>query len=142
MPPHGRVARRILQLTMLVALALLVLACTKDRVTAPSPVNHAPVISSMWSFPEVLGSQDSMIVACLASDADGDTLFYDWITDAHFVIKGNPPDNHHLYDSRSNTQVFIRDYVLPTDTVAWVQCIVRDHKGGADGRVLVVRVHP
>ncbi len=83
-----------------------------------------------------------MIVSCLASDADGDTLFYDWITDAHFVIKGNPPDDHHLYDSRSNTQVFIRYYVLPTDTVAWVQCIVRDHKGRSDGRVLVVRVHP
>jgi hypothetical protein len=96
----------------------------------------------MWAFPDNVGPSDSTVVVCEATDADGDTLVYDWITDSRFVIKGNPPDVHELYETTSNAHVFYRNYVSPTDTTAWVQCIARDHKGGAAGYVLTIHVHP
>ncbi len=126
-------------------LTLFVGACSHKNATAPArlrPANHNPVISSMWAFPDNVGPQDSMIVVCTASDADGDPLVYDWGTDSRFIIKGNVPADHDLYNSPNNWQVFYSNYLLPTDTMAWVACVVRDQKGGGTGQVLPVRVHP
>jgi hypothetical protein len=121
---------------------LVVGACTKEPVTAPPPAqNHNPLILSLWAFPNDLGPADSMIVVCEATDQDGDTLVYDWFTDSRFIIAGNAADDHDLYNTFSKAHVFYRNYIFPGDTTGWVQCIVRDRKGGAAGRVLTVRVH-
>ncbi len=136
---HGR---RLLALLAAALLAPLFAACSDRRVTAPPPPppNHSPIISSLIAFPTDLGLTDSLFVVCIASDPDGDALVYDWFTDARLKIKGNRPDDHGLYDSPDNTHIFYRDYITP-DTTAWVQCIVRDHRGGATGRIVKVRLH-
>jgi hypothetical protein len=95
----------------------------------------------MWAFPDDVGPTDSSVVVCEATDVDGDTLVYDWFTDSRFTIKGYPPTVLEIYGTTSNAHVFYRNYVSPTDTTAWVQCIVRDLKGGAAGHVLTIRVH-
>lgn len=87
-------------------------------------------------FPDVIGPSDSAIVICEAIDPDGDTLVYDWITDARVRIKGS--QYFWLYHTSENTRIFYPTNInnVPVDTL-WVQCIVRDVKGGAtDGLVL------
>jgi hypothetical protein len=126
----------------LVIVALIDCACTHKTVTAPTPpVNQNPLIASLVAFPDIIGPSDSMIVVCEAGDPDGDALVYDWFTDSRFTIQGNVPSDHELYGTTSDAHVFYRNYVDPADTSAWVQCIVRDLKGGQAGRVVVVRVH-
>ena len=82
-----------------------------------------------------------MIVVCQADDPDADTLVYDWVIDGKFSIQGVGPDSSHLYNTLSNSRVFYRYAPNPIDTTAWVQCIVRDRKGGAAGRLVYVRLH-
>ena len=124
-------------------LLLLVGACKKGHITGPPPLqNHNPQILSLWAFPNSIGPTDSMVVVCQASDEDGDSLVYDWFTDSRFIIAGNNPSDHDLYNSPFNFHVFYRNYVSQTDTTAWVQCIVRDGLGGAAGQVLTVQVYP
>jgi hypothetical protein len=104
------------------------------------PQNHSPVISSIVVFPTVLGPSDSALVICNATDADADDLVYDWVTDARLRIK-NSAFTVYLFDSPDNSQIF---YVgvrsAPVDT-AWIQCTVRDSRGGADGRIVFLELH-
>ncbi len=102
------------------------------------PKNNSPQILSLEVFPKTIGPSDSVVVICNAIEPDGDTLFYDWITDGRVRIKGVllQGDNW-LYNSLENTRVFYpSQYVnLPVDT-PWVQCFVRDGKGGADAEMI------
>ena len=118
------------------SIALSLSACKRSTAPVIRPDNRSPAIQSLLAFPGRIGPGDSIIVVCEAFDADADTLVYDWFSDSRLVIKGNAPADHDLYEQRSNSHVFYYGWVSPSDTSAWVQCIVRDHKGGGVGRIV------
>jgi hypothetical protein len=114
-------------------------ACGDKSPTAP--VNHNPVISSVLLFPRTIGPADSAIVVCNATDPDGDSLVYDWETSADLRIKG-APYTVYLFNTTSNSRIFYYNTPpTPTDT-AMIWCHVRDLKGGVDGRLLLLPLHP
>ncbi len=112
-------------------------SCKKDNPVKPE--NQSPIITSVVVFPEVIGPNDSVLVVCNAMDPDGDTLVYDWLTDARLRIKGT--NFRWLYHTKNNSRIFYPTGVvkLPRDTV-WVECSVRDVKGGADRKVVTIIV--
>ncbi|MBI5661450.1 MAG: hypothetical protein HZC46_04810, partial [Ignavibacterium album] len=76
---------------------------------------------------------------CNATDPDGDTLVYDWITDARLRINGaNPPDDRSLFNTFENSRIFYPT-TLAIDTV-WVQCFARDRKGKSDAKLIIFNV--
>ena len=77
-----------------------------------------------------------------AIDPDLDSLVYDWITDSRLLIKGARTDDTALYNSPSNAQVFYRSTVTPVSDTAWVQCFVRDRRGGVDVRLIHIILLP
>lgn len=106
-----------------------------------SPANRAPVIESFQVFPNSIGKGDSAVAICLASDPDGDVLVYDWTTDYRLNVQGSPPYFHYIYNTDSPTRVFYPAGVdSPVDT-AWIECGVRDQRGGETNALvyLVVR---
>lgn len=114
-------------------LAASVGACDDDPV---GPRNRNPVILSLTAFPNTIGLTDSAIVICHAMEPDADSLFYDWFTDARLTIKGALPGDNFLYNTRENSRIFYHGSVTPVNDTAFVQCIVRDRRGGADGRIV------
>ena len=113
---------------------LIIFGCEDDPV---KPENNQPIIKSLTAFPDVVGVQDSVIIICNAYDPDGDTVVYDWITDGRVKIKGSRAYEHFLYHTYENSRiVYPTQYVnLPVDTL-WVQCMVRDVKGGSVGSIV------
>ena len=105
-----------------------------------TPKNHNPVMSSLLASPQVLGPSDSALVTCNASDPDGDRLVYDWVTDARLRIKGSP-FGVYLFDSPNSSQVFYVGILRAAVDTAWIQCTVRDHRGGGDARILFLFLH-
>jgi hypothetical protein len=71
---------------LLIGVALTVGACGDRNPTTPE--NHSPVIVSVSAFPSTIHRADSALVIVDATDADGDTLVYDWTTDARLRISG------------------------------------------------------
>jgi hypothetical protein len=125
-------------LIILIVLLFLNLSCENDPV---KPENHRPVISSLTVFPKIVGLADSVIVTCLATDPDGDTLVYDWITDGRVRIKGTSDWEHSLYNTYQNSHVFYPKDIsrLPSLDTLWIQCFARDGKGMSDnGLVLFI----
>ena len=124
------------QLILLSYMLLTIIGCEDNPTDAKKSENHSPTILSLLVFPDIVGSQDSVIVICNAFDPDGDTLVYDWISDAKLRIKGvNPPTDMSLYNTFENSRIF-----YPTqraiDTV-WVQCFARDRKGKSDDKLVL-----
>ena len=116
-------------ITIVTLSLLIIFSCEDDPV---KPENHHPIIKSLTAFPDVVGVQDSVIIICNAYDPDGDTVVYYWITDARVRIKGTPSfDEQHLFHTFENSRiVYPKEYNnIPIDT-AWIQCCVRDVKGG------------
>ncbi len=110
--------------------------CKDNPVNTEKPENRSPVIFSLTVFPDVISPTDSAIVICNALDPNGDTLVYDWITDSRLKIKGAFANERSLYHTHENSRIFYPDWInTPIDT-PWVQCIVRDFKGGAVGKVI------
>lgn len=103
-----------------------------------SPPNHRPAISSVIVFPSTIGPADSLIVTCIATDSDGDTLVYDWFTDSRLRIKGALAGAHTLYNTLGNSQVFYHGGLVSDS--AWVQCHARDRRGMSDFRTVYVRL--
>lgn len=133
--------RSRISLAALIVTALSVLsACDgKDPVR---PGNRAPIMISLLTFPGSIGPSDSAIVVCDATDPDGDSLRYDWISDGRLRLRGASPGDAFVLASRSNSQVVTYGTPLsPTDT-AWVQCIVRDYRGGGVGALVFLPLHP
>lgn len=124
-------------ITLVAILVVLLLPACK-HTTAPviKQENRPPTLQSISAFPGALNPGDSTIVVCQALDPDADTLVYDWFSDARLVIEGNTPSDHDLYDTARNSHVFYYGQVSSVDTTAWVQCIVRDHKGGSAGGIV------
>lgn len=128
----------MMRISVLVLLGLL--SC--DNNNPVNNVNHSPEILSLIAFPEKVSLTDSLIIFCNAKDIDGDTLVYDWITDARLKIKGRAFENDNsLYHTKENFRVF---YPNPDNVVefdkAWVQVAVRDVRGGADRKTIVINV--
>ena len=124
-------------LIIIFSLFFLFLGCSKDNPVEAK--NNSPEILSLEVFPKTIGPSDSVIVICNAIDPDGDTLFYDWITDGRLKIKGALlQSDHWLYNSLENTRVFYPKAGVvktPIDT-PWIQCSVRDGRGEADTEMI------
>lgn len=125
-------------LTLALVFSASAAACGHDNPVTPN--NRSPAISSLTAFPTAIGPGDSAIVICQATDPDGNALVYDWLTDGRLIIKGNQSNDPELYNSPYNTQVFYHGPVSPFDS-AWVECTVRDGKGGADVRLVNILVN-
>lgn len=123
--------------TLLMTLLLLNMNCN-NPVTPEKKENHKPVISSLTVFPTVIGPSDSVTITCIASDPDGDTLVYDWISDARTIIKGAFDWQHSLYNTYENSHIFYPRNInnIPVDTL-WVQCFARDGKGKSDNGLIL-----
>lgn len=124
---------------LIIMLVLMSISCSDDNPVDNKPENHRPVILSLTVFPNIIGPSDSAIVICNATDPDGDTLVYDWITDARLRINGaNPPDDTRLFNTFENSRIFYPT-TLAIDTV-WVQCFARDRKGKSDTKLIIFNV--
>ncbi len=65
---------------------------------------------------------------------DGDTLVYDWVTDTRLRIAGSP-NSSYLFGALSHTAILYRRTIRAAQDTGWVQCTVRDRRGGADTRL-------
>ena len=120
------------------ALGVGIAACGDDH--ALQPRNRPPAILSFTATPDSLGQTDTALVVCDTADPDGDSLFYDWITDARLRIKGAHAGVY-LFNSRSSQQRFYIGILrAPIDT-GWVECTVRDNLGGAAQSRLLIYLH-
>jgi hypothetical protein len=124
------------KLVYIVAVILSLRFGCKENPVDVKPENHNPVIFSLTVFPDVISPTDSAIVICNAMDPDGDTLVYDWITDSRLKIKGDFANEDWLYHTRENSRVVYPKNLnnVPFDTL-WIQCNVRDVKGGEVGKL-------
>src|SRR5262249_54480694 len=103
-----RTMPRLVLAPALVAVSLLPLVgCAKHSPSDPAlPVNRSPVLDSLVAYPDTIGPSDSTTVVCFAREPDGDTLFFDWQTDARLNIKGTPTWNKYFNNQISPAQVF------------------------------------
>jgi len=140
-------ARRARGLGAIVVLALLlamsITAC--DMARSIRYFNRNVVIVSLDVFPATIGPGDSAIVVCVATDADGDTLVYDWFTDCRLRLKGSY-DFVYYFDTHSNSMVVYAGTCSTSGSSAdtgWVSCDVRDRRGGGApaGTVRIVVHH-
>lgn len=130
-----------LPLLLLALVTVTSLAACEDADPVSPPRNRAPVIHSLTVYPAEITPLDSVTVSCTASDPDGDTLVYDWITDGRLTISGAFPGDHSLYNTFENSRVFYPNAVRePVDT-PWVQSIARDRRGRSTGAVVRFIVH-
>ena len=88
-------------------------------------------------FPEVIGSSDSLVVICNATDPDGDSLVYDWYSLSGPIvrIKGALPGQFVLYNTPENSRIFYApdsQYVAAPQDTFGLECAVRDRRGGTD----------
>ena len=127
--------KKIIILTIISLLSLF--NCNNNPVQNEKPENHYPEILSLSVFQNIIGLKDSVIVFCTATDPDGDTLVYDWYTDARLKINGANGNESWLIHTFDNYRVFYptKYNYYPVDT-AWVQCFVRDVRGGEVGRMI------
>lgn len=123
-----------LRALLLVLVALAIGAC---KEYATRPYERVPTISSVEWTPSSLGPGDSLVVTVHASDPDGDTLVYDWFTDARLRIQGASAGVY-LYGSSSNSRRFYRSTTSASPDTAWIRCYARDQRGGSDGRILLI----
>jgi len=117
---------------LVAALAIGVIVCVAacDTSSPLQVVNHDPRVHSLTAFPTTIGPSDSAIVVCLATDADGDTVVYDWTSDCRMLKKGGF-SKLTLYNRFDHTLVVYPGACnrAPVDT-GWVDCEVRDGRGG------------
>jgi hypothetical protein len=107
--------------------------------TNPASPNNAPVIDSLFATPDSIGTSDSTVVFCKARDADGDSLVYDWETDARLNIQGTPTWNKYVNQTHSPAHTFYNaNLPNPISDSAWVYCEVRDLRGGSDVRTVFI----
>lgn len=114
--------------------------CGNRHTSLPSyPLDHNPVVDSLIAVPDAIGPSDSTVVTCYARDVDGDSLVYDWDTDARLEIKGNPAWMGYLNQQRVPYLVFYNANLShPINDSAWVYCEVRDLRGGGSEREVFI----
>jgi hypothetical protein len=98
-------------------------------------------VQSLVAFPTTIRVGDSAIVVCTATDADGDTVVYDWTSYCPLRKKGQSPYGGPTIYSRGRALIVYADSCSgsPLDT-SWVSCDVRDLRGGGAyaGRVSII----
>jgi hypothetical protein len=113
-------------------LALCVLTClTGCGVKTPLQLAfHSPVVQSLVAFPTTISPGDSAVVVCQATDADGDTVLFDWSSDCRLIREGDSNSSFTSYSRGGSLVVYPGPCVrAPLDT-GRVSCSVRDGKGG------------
>ena len=112
----------------------------RSRPPVPPASNHSPVIDSLVAYSDTIGPSDSSLVVCFARDSDGDSLVYDWLTDARLNIPGLPTwRNTYLNEQPSPCQIFYNSNLPnPINDSAWVYCSARDRRGGGVGRTVFI----
>lgn len=133
--------RTPLRLISLIALVLTphIVGCNS---TSPVVHNRSPAMQSLSVFPTDIGITDSVVVTCIATDADGDTLVYDWATDLRLRINGNPPTLPIKPNTHNNAEVFYPNYSPSNLDTVFVACTARDRRGGSATGVITFTVHP
>jgi hypothetical protein len=107
------------------------------------PPNHSPVIDDLIAFPDTIAPSDSTVVMCSATDPDGDSLVYDWLTDARLIIQGAHAGNSYLNNQPSPRRAFYNaNLPNPINDSAWVYCDVRDLRGGGADRHVFIILRP
>lgn len=125
-------------LTYIIVVVLSIqFGCKDDPVGNGKTQNRNPVISSVVLFPDVVAPSDSLIVICNATDADGDTLVYDWysLSGPRVRINGARPGAFVLYNTPENWRIFYApdsQYVAAPQDTFGLECAVRDLRGGTD----------
>lgn len=142
---HGRTAAPVSRTCtrfwrcVVAALALGIALGSCDTTRSLRPANRRPVATSLSVFPNTIGPLDSAVVTCVATDADGDTLVYDWFSDCRLVGPRGEELVGGLYHRFSPSLVVHRGCDTVHDT-AWVSCYVRDRRGGGayGGQVRII----
>ena len=65
-----------------------------------------------------LSPGDSTVVFSVATELDGDSLAYDWITDARLISKDARPGDYEAYNATSNDEMLYRITVVPISDTA------------------------
>lgn len=116
---------------------LLNISCDENPVKQE---NHSPIISSLIAFPQTISPSDSLIVICYASDPDGDTLVYDWLTDSRLKIEGT--DEFILYHTSENIRRFYLQNINKVPDTLGITCSARDVKGGSASKSVLIFLQP
>ena len=135
------VGQRRNSLLLILVFAFAVDSCDSSRPPL-GPTNHYPAIVSLTVVPTEIGTSDSAVVTCVATDQDNDTLVYDWETDLRLRISGNPPDLPIKSNTSTNAEAFYPNYQPTQVDTVWVACTVRDRRGGGAGKAIKFTVHP
>jgi hypothetical protein len=122
---------KIRQSILLITIMLISMTSCSENPVDNKKENRSPEILSLIVFPEIVNPSDSLIVICTATDEDGDSLVYDWVTSGVVKIKGY---NHPwFYNSKENFKIFYApdsQFVSAPQDTFWIQCFVRDGIGG------------
>jgi len=123
------------------AFGVILLMSGCHAATPIQPVNRSPVVHSLLAFPTTIGSSDSAVVVCIATDADGDTVVFDWDSDCRLVMKGASRSGT-AYNRPNVLVVYAGCVTGPVDTGS-VYCFARDGRGGGAyaGRVSIIVHH-
>ena len=118
---------------------LLTINCHDNPVNGKTE-NRSLLILSLSVFPDIMVPLDLAIVICNAMDPDGDILVYDWHTDSRLKIKGASRNEPWLFHTYENSSIFYsKNVIIPVNT-PWVECNVRDVKGGSDVQIIHIIV--
>lgn len=129
------------RLLWIVPLVAAVLLTNCQRPTAPPP-NRQPTISQLTVLPTDIALMDSVVVTCIASDPDGDTLVYDWETDLRLNIRGVPAHYPVKSNTYSNSETFYPAYTPTGIDTVWIVTTARDRRGGGAMKVVTFTIHP
>lgn len=122
-----------------VAAAALLTNC--QRPTSP-PLNHDPTITLLTALPADIAPTDSVVITCIASDPDGDTLVYDWETDLRLNIRGVPAHYPVKTNTYNNSETFYPAYTPTGLETLWVVTTARDRRGGGAIKLVTFTIHP
>lgn len=87
---------------------LILISCSDDNTKISEPVNHDPVIHSVTASQQNIRNNETTILTCLATDADGDSLYYNWYADygtfpngaSDSIVTWKPPNEDGTFEIR------------------------------------------
>jgi hypothetical protein len=126
-----RMVGRALLAGSLLATGLAACDSTRPLVFTGFLANHDPVVvQSLQAFPTTIGDGDSAIVSCFATDADGDTIRYDWFSDCTLKLKGAFGNDYFVNNTAEGKMIVYPGCVTGASDTGRVSCSVRDLRGG------------
>jgi len=128
-------------LTLLVLSVLIGSSCAEEHAPTntsddpPGPEeNQPPVLTSVYSSPASIGSGDTAILTCEASDPEGDRLEYSWTLTSEVSPSGYFTDKH------DNQITWNSPARRDTDYLFWFSVTVTDEAGNKKTKSLSVPV--